>query len=65
MPCTCNFHDCTLRSRSCPFHFVKCVVFAVVWTTRAHDDKCSVVSSYLQAADTNLTPGYLDYVLSA
>ena len=31
--------------------------FAVVWTTSAYDDKCSILSSYLWSAGSNLIPG--------
>ena len=31
--------------------------FAVVWTTWAYDDKCSILS-YVPSADSNLIPGY-------
>ena len=31
--------------------------FAVVWTTRPYDDKCSILSSYLWSAGSNLIPG--------
>ena len=34
--------------------------FAVEWATWAYDDKFSIFSCYLQTADTNLIPGYLD-----
>ena len=31
--------------------------FAVVWTTWGYDDKCSILSSYLWSAGSNLIPG--------
>ena len=31
--------------------------FVVVWTTRAYDDKCSILSSYVLSAGSNLIPG--------
>ena len=31
--------------------------FAVVWTTWAYDDKCSILSFYLWSAGSNLIPG--------
>ena len=31
--------------------------FAVVWTTCAYDDKCSMLTSYLWSAASNLIPG--------
>ena len=31
--------------------------FAVVWTKWPYDDKCSILSSYLWSADSNLIPG--------
>ena len=31
--------------------------FAVVWTTSAYDDKCSILSSYVPSAGSNLIPG--------
>ena len=31
--------------------------FAVVWTTRAYDDKCSILSSCVPSAGSNLIPG--------
>lgn len=38
---------------------------AVMWTTGAHGDKFSILFSYLQTADTNLIPGYLECILLA
>ena len=32
-------------------------LFAVVWTTWAYDDKCSILSSYAPSAASNLIPG--------
>ena len=34
--------------------------FAVVWTTRAYDDKCSILSSYYPSAGSHLIPGQLE-----
>ena len=31
--------------------------FAVVWTTWAYDDQCSILSSYVPSAGSNLIPG--------
>ena len=31
--------------------------FAVVWTTWAYDDKCSILSSYVPSVGSNLIPG--------
>ena len=33
--------------------------FAVVWTTWAYDDKCSILSCYLKSAGSDLIPGQL------
>ena len=33
--------------------------FAVVWTTWAWDDKCSILSSYFPSAGSKLIPGYI------
>ena len=34
--------------------------FAVVWTTSAYDDKCSILSSYVPSAGSKLIPGQLE-----
>ena len=31
--------------------------FAVVWTTWAYDEKCSILSSFVPSAGSNLIPG--------
>ena len=38
--------------------------FAVVWTTWAYDDKCSILSSNVPSAGSNLIPGWLEHILS-
>ena len=38
--------------------------FAVVWTTWAYDDKCSILSSYFPSAGSNFIPGYLTHFSS-
>ena len=45
------------------WHEMSC--FAVVWTTWAYDDKCSILSSYLWSAGSNLIAGYLEHILQA
>ena len=46
--CTCISHLLTFWRRSRSFHHVKWSVSPVcVWTTRAYDNKCSILSSYL------------------
>ena len=39
--------------------------FAVVWTTSAYDDKCSILSSYAPSACSNLIPGQLEHIFQA
>ena len=39
--------------------------FAVVWTTWAYDDTCSILSCYLKSAGSNLIPGKLEHNLQA
>ena len=39
--------------------------FAVVWTTLAYDDKCSILSSYVPSACSNLIPGQLEHIFQA
>ena len=39
--------------------------FAVVWTTCAYDDKCSILSTYVPSAGSNLIPGYLEHIFQA
>ena len=51
--CTCIFHLLTFWRRSRSFCDVK---FAVLWTTWAYDDKCSILSSYVPSAGFNLIP---------
>ena len=36
-------------------------LFAVAWTTWAHDDKFSLLYSYVPSAGSNLIPGYLEH----
>ena len=38
---------------------------AVVWTTWAHDDKCSILFSYVPRAGYNLIPGQLEHTFQA
>ena len=52
--------DTCVHSRS--FHEMTC--FAVISTTSARD-KFSIFSCYLLTTDTNLIPGYLEYILQA
>ena len=42
--CTCIFHLLTFWTRPRSFYEVKWPFFAVVWTTWAYDDKCSILS---------------------
>ena len=39
--------------------------FAVVWTTSAYDDKCSILSSFAPSACSNLIPGQLEHIFQA
>ena len=39
--------------------------FAVVWTTWAYDVKCSILSSYVPSAGSNLIPGQLEHIFQA
>ena len=39
--------------------------FAVVGTTWAYDDKCSILSSYVSSAGSNLIPGQLEDIFQA
>ena len=39
--------------------------FAVVWTTWAYDDKCSILSCYLSSAGSNLIPGLIEHIFQA
>ena len=39
--------------------------FAVVSTTWAYDDKCSILSSYVPRAGSNLIPGQLEHIFQA
>ena len=41
------------------------ICFAVVWTTWAYDDKCSILSSIVPSAGSNLIPGQLEYIFQA
>ena len=36
--------------------------FAVVWTTSAYDNKCSILSSYAPSVCSNLIPGQLEHI---
>ena len=64
--CTCNFSLCTFRHHSRSSHEVKWPHgFAVVWKTWAYIDKCSILSSYLWSAGSNLIPGYFEYISQA
>ena len=55
------------------WHFVDVLVFlrremscfAVVWTTWAYDDKCSILSSYVPSAGSKLIPGQLEDIFQA
>ena len=52
--CTCIFHYWTFRWRSRSLREMSC--FAVVWTRWAYDS-CSLLSSYLWSAGSNIIPG--------
>ena len=39
--------------------------FAVVWTTWAYDDKCSILCSYVRSTGYNLIPGQLEHTFQA
>ena len=39
--------------------------FAIVWTTSAYDDKCSILSSYVPSAGSYLIPGQLEHIFHA
>lgn len=47
------------------FPLPELICCAFMWTTGAHGDKFSILVSYLQTADTNLIPGYLECILLA
>ena len=51
---TCIFHLLTFWRRSRSSYDMK---WPVVWTTWAYDDKCSILSSYVPSAVSNLIPG--------
>ena len=39
--------------------------FAVVWATRAYDNKCSILYSYVPSPGSNLIPGKLEHTFSS
>ena len=43
----------------------KMTCFGVVWTTWAYDDKCSILSSHVPSAGSNLIPGWLEHIFQA
>ena len=59
---------CNLRSAIVSDHMetsLKRERFAVVWTTSAYDEKCSILSSYAPSACSNLIPGQLEHIFQA
>ena len=44
---------------------LKMTCLAVVWTTWAYNDKCSILSSYVPSASSNFIPGYLEHIFQA
>ena len=47
------------------FLWRKMTCFAVVWTTWAYDDKCSVLASYVPSTGSKLIPGHLEDIFQA
>ena len=62
--CTCILHV-HFSQPFLLFPLPELICCAFIWTTGAHGDKFSILFSYLQTADTNLIPGYLECILLA
>ena len=61
-----HFSSLTFWRRSRSFYDVcEMTSFPVVWTTWAYDDKCSILSSYVPRAGSNLIPGWSEHNFQA